>query len=289
MSNVDQIIEPREKDLGDNFIVRRVLPYAKKRLIGPFIFWDHMGPVELSPEKKMVVRAHPHIGLATVTYLFSGEIMHRDSLNNEQLIVPGEVNWMTAGKGIVHSERVEIESGKQILEGIQVWVALPKDKEDVAPSFIHRKKAELPFFNVESTQLRLIVGKYNQFESPIPVYSDLFYLNGKTPKGNSYTQDLKPNHEGAIYIIKGDVEVDNKTYTRFDMISFKEGTSIEFKALTDVEFMILGGETFPEKRHIWWNFVSTDVEKIEKAKIDWKEQNFPSVVNEKEFTPLPEY
>ena len=288
MSNVDQVIEPREKDLGDNFIVRRVLPYAKQRMVGPFIFWDHMGPVEITPQKGMVVRAHPHIGLATVTYLFTGQIMHRDSLNNEQLIIPGEVNWMTAGKGITHSERAELKAGKQVLEGIQVWVALPKDKEDVEPSFIHQKKDNLPYFQVGKTALRLIVGSFNEYKSPVPVYSDLFYLNAKTPKGEAYHQKLAKNHEGAIYIISGELEVEGKTYQRFDMVSFKKSSAINFKALSDTEYMILGGEVFPEKRHIWWNFVSCSSEKIEKAKSDWKNGHFPPVINEAEFTPLPD-
>lgn len=287
MSDVEIVIDGKKSDLGDNFVVRRSLPNKDKRMVGPFIFWDHMGPVVLSGEKAMTVRAHPHIGLATITWLFSGEIMHRDSLNNEQMIRPGEVNWMTAGKGIVHSERAKSEHSPLTLEGIQLWLALPKVSEDIEPSFFHCKQERLPSKQLEGSKLTLIAGKVLEMESPVPVYSDLFYLNNTSDKSAIFKLKLKANHEGALYIAKGKVEVDGVVYGQYKLISFKIGTEIKYTALEDSTVMVFGGEVFPEKRHIWWNFVSSDKEKIEKAKKDWKEGKFPKVINEEEEIPLP--
>lgn len=287
MSNVEMVIEPRKSDLGDNFIVRRLLPYMKKRMVGPFIFWDHMGPTTLSAQKEMKVRAHPHIGLSTITYLFSGEIMHRDSLGNEQLIRPGEVNWMTAGKGIVHSERAKTELEME-LEGIQLWVALPAQSEDVEPSFVHVKEDSLPLIETQGASLRLIAGSALEKVSPLPVFSDLFYLCGTSKNGHEFHFDLKENQEGAIYVVQGEIEIEKKSFERFSLITFKKGSSIDFLTKKDALFMIFGGEVFPEKRNIWWNFVSSDKEKIEKAKKMWINQEFSPVINEDEYIPLPE-
>ncbi|EQC48618.1 pirin family protein [Bacteriovorax sp. BSW11_IV] len=287
MSNVELVIEPRESDLGDNFVVRRLLPYMKKRMVGPFIFWDHMGPVTLSGEKKMKVRAHPHIGLSTITYLFSGEIMHRDSLGNEQMIRPGEVNWMTAGSGIVHSERAQSDTAMN-LEGIQLWVALPKESEDVEPSFVHVKESSLPLIEKGDTQLRLIAGESMGSSSPLPVYSKLFYFYGQTKEGEQFSLNLGNNEEGALYVVNGTVEIEGKSYERFSLIVFKKGHAISFQASSDAQYMLFGGETFPEKRYIWWNFVSSDKEKLERAKLRWKNNEFPKVINEVEQIPLPE-
>ncbi|SMF18710.1 pirin family protein [Pseudobacteriovorax antillogorgiicola] len=290
MSNVELVIDPKAKDLGDNFQVRRALPSIKKRMIGPFIFWDHMGPVTLLNDKKMTVRAHPHIGLSTITYLFTGEIMHRDSLGNEQPIRPGEVNWMTAGKGIVHSERSEapIKGEALELEGIQLWVALPKNSEDVEPSFVHFKEESLPHIEENGIQLRLIAGKGLGAESPVPVYSDLFYFNGRASKGKRFEMKLSSDQEGALYVVKGKIKVEGDIHTRFSLISFKKGTTVAFQADENSEFMLFGGSVFPEKRHIWWNFVSSSKDKIEQAKDDWKNDKFPKVINEDEVIPLPE-
>ena len=281
-------IQSKEKDLGDNFIVRRSLPSIEKKMVGPFVFWDHMGPVTLKPGKDMIVRAHPHIGLATITYLFSGEILHRDSLGNEQTIKPGEVNWMTAGSGIVHSERSYAQQPPVELEGIQLWVALPKEAEDVDASFVHEKEKELPLIHENGYKLRLIAGEAFNQKSPLPVYSNLFYLKGEVEAGELFQMNLEPNQEAAIYIINGQVEVETETYQRFDMVTFSKGSQIEFKCLEDTVLMILGGEAFPEKRHVWWNFVSSEKEKIEQAKMRWIERKFPEVINETEFIPLPD-
>lgn len=281
-------IKSKEKDLGDNFIVRRSLPSIDKRMVGPFVFWDHMGPVTLKPGKDMIVRAHPHIGLATITYLFSGEILHRDSLGNEQFIKPGEVNWMTAGSGIVHSERSFAQEPPVELEGIQLWVALPKDYEDVDASFVHEKEKELPLIDNGGYKLRLIAGTAFDQKSPLPVYSDLFYLKGEIKAGESFVMNLEDHHEAAIYIIDGEVKVESETYKRFDMVTFSKGSQVEFDSLEDTTLMIFGGEVFTEKRHVWWNFVSSDKEKIELAKQRWVERKFPEVINETEFIPLPD-
>lgn len=284
---VNMVIEPKIKDLGDEFVVRRAIPQIKKRFIGPFVFWDHMGPVVLQGEKKMKVRAHPHIGLSTITYLFSGEIVHRDNLMNEQVIRPGEVNWMTAGSGIVHSERAESQGEPMLLEGLQVWIALPKEAEEVSPSFVHHKESDLPMISEEGLRLRLVAGEWGEEKSPLPVYSPMFYLSGWAKEGKSYSKDLSEKQEAALYVVNGSVEVEGEVYNQYSMVVFKQGSKVEFTAKEELEFMILGGDVFPEARHIWWNFVSSEKEKIEEAKKKWKAQQYQPVINETEYIPLP--
>jgi redox-sensitive bicupin YhaK (pirin superfamily) len=281
-------IEPKSKDLGDDFVVRRSLPDINKRSVGPFIFWDHMGPVEINSKREMKVRAHPHIGLATITYLFSGEIVHRDSLNNIQTIKPGEVNWMTAGRGIVHSERVQKRPIPMILEGIQLWVALPKEEEDVKPSFHHFKEASLPLIKMESLELRLIAGQALNHKSEVPVYSDLFYFDVKSKAQSQFKFNLESQQEAAAYVIKGELKINGVIYKRYSMIIFKLGASLEFDVSADAEFMFFGGTPFPEKRFMWWNFVSSSQDKIEVAKKSWSSQTFGQVIDEQEYIPLPE-
>lgn len=288
MSIINLVIDAQPKDLGDNFVVKRSLPRAKKRMLGPFIFWDHMGPAHISPEQPMKVRAHPHIGLSTLTYLFSGEIMHRDSLGNIQAIRPGEVNWMTAGNGIAHSERAGFEGEEIKLEGLQIWIALPKEHEDIDPSFVHIKENELPLIDIEGGQLRLVAGEFLGHKSSVPVYSPLFYTNGNLKQSSLFEYKQDANVESAIYILDGEVEIENQTYTKQNMIVFNQGTQVSFKAKTDCTFMFFGGEVFPEKRYIWWNFVSSDENKIEDAKKRWKEGEFAKVIDEDETIPLPE-
>ncbi|MCB0390826.1 MAG: pirin family protein, partial [Bdellovibrionales bacterium] len=280
MSQIELIIHPITKNLGDNFIVRRSLPDLNKKMVGPFIFWDHMGPVELNQNRPMVVRAHPHIGLATITWLFSGEIVHRDSLGNEQTIKPGEVNWMTAGKGIVHSERSQITKNKVTLEGIQLWVALPKDKEQVEPSFYHCKENDLPLIQQQNISMRLIAGSYLNFKSSVPTYSDLFYLNGYAESDSNFSKPLKESHEAALYIVSGKVKIEEQIYEPYTMVIFKKGSVVKFEAFAESNFMFFGGECFPEDRIIWWNFVATNKSLIEDAKLKWKKNEFPPVINE---------
>lgn len=288
MSNIELTIEPKSKDLGDNFVVRRSLPDKRKRMVGPFIFWDHMGPVTLVKGKGMKVRAHPHIGLATITWLFAGEIMHRDSLGNEQAIRPGEVNWMTAGNGIVHSERSEVEEGSAELEGIQLWLALPKEHEDVDPSFYHCKIKDVPQVLMDGMKLHLIAGEEFDMKSPVPVYSDLFYMFGEAEKGRDFNLNLKDDFEGAVYVVDGSISVEGKEYEKYNLIIFKKGSEIDFKVTSETKFMVFGGEVFPENRFMWWNFVSSSEQKIEEAKIKWKNNEYPPVINEDEIIPLPE-
>jgi redox-sensitive bicupin YhaK (pirin superfamily) len=287
-SSIECVIKPLAKDIGDNFIVKRALPDVNKRAVGPFIFWDHMGPVMLSGQKEMKVRAHPHIGLATITWLFSGEIMHRDSLGNEQPIRPGEVNWMTAGSGIVHSERARAQSGEMKLEGIQLWLALPKEFEEVDASFFHCKLHDLPTMSLEGSKSTLIAGEAWGKKSPVPVYSRLFYVNADVEANSDYQFAVGPDCEGALYIVEGEIEIEGEVFGPSDLVSFVKGAAVNFKALGQCRVMIFGGEPFPEKRIMWWNFVSSSQERIDQAKLDWVAGNFLPVINEDEFIPLPE-
>jgi redox-sensitive bicupin YhaK (pirin superfamily) len=281
-------IQGRPRDLGDNFVVRRALPHSKQHMVGPFIFWDHMGPTTITPETEMVVRAHPHIGLSTITYLFSGEIVHRDSLGNEVTIRPGEVNWMTAGHGIAHSERSQIQEGTRPLEGLQVWVALPQESEEIDPSFVHYKEKELPKIFHDNYQLRLIAGEAFAQRSPLPVFSPLFYLSGQSLSGGSFNFPVAPGQEGALYMVNGTIKVEGQDFKRFDLLVFNKGEDICFHSTGPCEFMIFGGAPFAEGRHIWWNFVSHAPEKIEVAKTRWQTGEFPAVINETDRIPLPD-
>lgn len=285
-------IEPKQKDLGEGFKVRRSLPDFRKRMVGPFVFWDHMGPATFLAGQDLEVRAHPHIGLATLTYLFAGEMMHRDSLGNVQAIKPGEVNWMTAGRGISHSERTHSGNQEVTLEGIQLWLALPKDKEEIAPDFYHAKEDALPQIEGQGYKARLIAGNYEERTSPVPVYSDLFYLELKVDNGWSFPVSLDAEREAAVYVVDGCMLIEGKEFHRFDMVILSKGTKLELHAKGKedgkLQLMFFGGAPFPEKRHIWWNFVSTNKDRIEQAKKDWTEGKFGKVAEEDSWIPLPE-
>jgi redox-sensitive bicupin YhaK (pirin superfamily) len=287
MSCVELVIRPRAIDMGANFKVLRLLPKKSKRMVGPFIFWDHMGPVDLAEGEEMTVPAHPHIGLATITWLFSGQIMHRDSLGNEQPIRPGEVNWMTAGRGIAHSERAKGQLEPMTLDGIQLWLALPKEHEEVEPSFFHCKPQDLPQTKQNGVEYRLIAGRALDMESPVPVYSELFYMQAQLEPGGRINMPLQPKDEGGVYVVSGQVEVEGQFYGPSDMIIYKQGTSLVLNSSETSQVMIFGGSVFNEKRHIWWNFVSSNPKKIEQAKEDWSQGRFSPVINETERTPLP--
>jgi redox-sensitive bicupin YhaK (pirin superfamily) len=287
MSHPKFIIQSKPKDLGDNFFVRRALPTMQKKMVGPYVFWDHMGPAQVSPDKPMVVRAHPHIGLSTITWLFSGKILHRDSLGNEQFIVPGEVNWMTSGNGIVHSERCQPSDESYQLEGIQLWLALPIDEEDREANFFHCKQEQLPVIEKDDLKIKLIAGEAFGHKSPVPVYSKLFYMDIHTSKGTHFDFQLEEQEEGALYIVNGEVEAGGKTYQRFDMLIFDINDHLHLKLAPNTHVMFFGGRVFPEPRHVWWNFVSSSSDKIERAKKRWEQQEFGQVINESEFIPLP--
>ncbi len=285
---IAQVIEPRTRDLG-GFEVRRVLPVAGRRLVGPFIFFDHMGPSRFPPGQGIDVRPHPHISLATVTYLFDGEIMHRDSLGCVQPIRPGAVNWMTAGRGIVHSERTDPEERAKdsLLHGIQSWVALPRPKEEAEPAFRHHPAESLPEISRGGVTLRLIAGTAFGASSPADVVSEMFYLDAVMAAGAALPLP-EEFAERAAYVVEGTVQVEGEDFEAGRMIVFEAGADAQLTAKAAARVMLLGGATMDGTRHIWWNFVSSAPERIEQAKADWQAGRFPEVPGETEFIPLPD-
>ena len=280
------LIQAPLKQLGDGVAVRRALPSVKRRTVGPFVFWDHIGPIETHPDTPFVVRAHPHIGLSTITYLFDGEIMHRDSLGFEQPIRPGEVNWMTAGRGIVHSERVE--APPQTLEGIQSWVALPKDQQETEPSFRHIPKSALPIVEQDGVRSCIIVGEAWGERSQITPIAPVFYVDSDMPNGGTVSLDVAAADEGAIYVARGRGSIADTTYATGSLIAFERGEPLEFHGQPGARVLLFGGTPYPERRHIWWNFVSSSKDRIEQAKQMWRDDAFGQVVNESERIPLPD-
>lgn len=287
MTAIAHVVEGRRRDLG-GFEVLRILPWAGGRMVGPFIFLDQMGPAVFAPGAGIDVRPHPHIGLATVTYLYEGEILHRDSLGVVEAIRPGEVNWMTAGRGIAHSERTapEVRARGHRLWGLQSWVALPPGHEEDAPSFLHFSKEQLPLIEKNGIELRLIAGALLGATSPVPALSRMFYADAAMSIRSSLT--LTPEHEErAVYIVQGALEVEDEVYNAGTLLVLAPGESVDLTAFGNSRVALLGGATVGE-RHIWWNFVSSSPERIEAAKHDWTEGRFPSVPGETEFIPLPE-
>ncbi|WP_299620746.1 pirin family protein [Pelagibius sp.] len=285
---VELVIAARSRDLG-GFSVRRILPFAKRRLVGPFIFLDEMGPAAFPAGHGIDVRPHPHIGLATVTYLFEGEIMHRDSLGFAQAIQPGAVNWMTAGRGIVHSERSgDGERARDArLHGMQSWIALPLAHEDAEPSFAHTPTAALPEIERPGVWMRLIAGSAYGQCSPVSVFSEMFYLHAELAEGASLR--LPDDHaERAIYVVSGEIAVAGEVYAANSMAVFRTAAPVEITAPAASRVMLLGGAPIDGERHIWWNFVASTKERIEQAKADWKAGRFPKVPGDDDFIPLPE-
>ncbi|WP_211223652.1 pirin family protein [Arenimonas composti] len=286
---MELVIEPRRRDLG-GFEVERVLPWVKRRMVGPFVFFDRMGPVDFAPglRREADVRPHPHIGLATVTYLFAGEIMHRDSVGSAQPIRPGEVNWMIAGRGITHSERFErarAEGGP--LHGIQAWVALPETDEETDPAFHHHGAGELPVLEDDGAWARLIAGRAFGLQAPVRTHSPLFYLHVVLQPGARIAlPDDYP--ERALHVVEGEVEVDGRVFTGGPMLVFAAGKPVLVTARTTTTLMLLGGEPLGP-RYIDWNFVSSRPERIAQAKADWRagRMKLPDL-DDQEFIPLPE-
>jgi redox-sensitive bicupin YhaK (pirin superfamily) len=271
VDRIETLIIPRARDLG-GFEVRRALPAPKRQMVGPFIFFDQMGPAEFLTDQGIDVRPHPHIGLATVTYLFDGAIWHRDSLGTSQAIEPGDVNWMVAGKGITHSERTAEADRKRVnpLYGIQTWVALPDGQEDVDPDFQHVVSDKLPFIEGEGKQVRLILGSLYGETAPVTTFSDMFYADAVLEAGSKIP--LTNDHEDrGIYVVSGEVEIAGSRYAAGQMMVFRPGDEITVTATQASRLVLLGGETLGGPRYIWWNFVASSQERIEAAKEAWRE------------------
>lgn len=288
---LDIVIEARKAALAPGMMVNRILPFRQRRMVGPFIFMDHAGPVEIAPQQQqnMDVLPHPHIGLSTVSYLFGGKVTHRDSLGVEQVIKPGEVNWMTAGKGIAHSERFEdpsVLAGGQ-LEMIQTWVALPEKDEERDPSFANYTIGELPIYTEKGVWMRLIAGNAFGLKNNVSTHSPLFYLHVVLQAGAHFGLPQEYTERG-VYVVKGCIEVKGQSYNKGQLMVFTPGVDPVIKARQDSTLMLLGGEPLGD-RYIWWNFVSSRKERIEQAKEDWKQGRIILPPNDHDnFIPLPE-
>lgn len=288
MSNISIIIEERAADIG-NFLVGRLLPFRQKRSVGPFIFIDHMGPAALKDYQNLDVPPHPHIGLATLTYLFEGAIMHRDSLGTELEIQPGAVNWMTAGKGVVHSERTPdyLRQTDKNLHGLQIWVGLPKTLEEMDPSFSHVEADSLPSWERNGLHFKLIAGEAFGKQSPVPVYSPLYFIEIQSNRSQTVSIGEALYGESALYILEGSVTVEGTSFGAKQLLVAKDAKLCSFELADHSIIYIFGGEPFPEDRFIDWNFVSSSQERLAQAKADWNAQRFPKVPNETEFVPYP--
>ena len=288
MSLIQLSIPAREADIG-GFTVRRLLPWRERRMVGPFIFLDHMGPAQFAEGQGLDVPPHPHIGLATVTYLFSGDILHRDTLGSKQNIVPGDVNWMAAGRGIAHSERTSAPARLRAhaVHGLQSWVALPREQEESAPEFLHYGRAQIPAADRPGIMLRVAAGAAYGAASPVKTCSPLFYVEARMEAGKSLEIPDDYAERGA-YLVAGKLRIGGETVEAPALPVFAPG-KIVLEALTPAHVMLLGGALLPEPRHIWWNFVSSSKDRIEQAKEDWKAGRFGKIPgDDKEFVPLPE-
>jgi redox-sensitive bicupin YhaK (pirin superfamily) len=285
---IEQVIIPSAKDLG-GFSVRRALPSVGKKMIGPFIFFDQFGPAEFLLGQGLDVRPHPHIGLSTVSYLFDGEIFHRDSLGSSLPIRPGEVNLMTAGRGIVHSERTapELRHAPQKMFGIQTWLALPKTHEETDPGFLHVGADDLPVIRGEGKRVRIIMGSLYGETSPVPFPHDTFYAEAVLAPGAVLPVDADYEERG-LYIVSGEIDIAGDSFGPGRLLVLKPGDRISVLAVSHARLMLLGGEPMDGPRHLWWNFVHSSKDRIDQAKADWKQGRFDSVPGEDEFIPLPE-
>jgi len=286
---IELMVVPNARDIG-GFEVRRALPTARRRLVGPFIFFDRMGPAILRAGQAIDVRPHPHIGLATVTYLFDGRIRHRDSLGTEMVIEPGDVNLMTAGRGIVHSERTpeELRGAPLSMSGLQTWIALPEDKEETAPTFENTSRASLPTFEEGGVSGRLVIGSFSGLRSPVRTASETLYADIALAKGASVAIPAD-TEERAIYVLDGNVDISGDRFPPDRLLVFRPGDEIVISSEQGAHFMLFGGASLGSKRYIWWNFVSSSQERIEQAKEEWRSGRFDIVPGDtEEFIPLPE-
>ena len=285
---VDTVVVPRARDLG-GFEVRRALPASQRQMVGPFIFFDQMGPAEFVAGTGMDVRPHPHIGLSTLTWLIEGEILHRDSLGSVQPIRPGEVNWMTAGRGIAHSERTppEQRAGGARLFGLQTWLALPKPREETEPRFEHYGAGELPVIDGDDMRVTLIAGSGWGRRSPVTVFSETIYADAELAAGARLPLP-REHDERAVYLLSGRVRIANETFAPGSLLTLKPGIDVTVAAEAPSRLMVLGGEPMDGPRFIWWNFVASAKERIRQAQEDWRAQRFAPVPGDDEFIPLPE-
>lgn len=292
MSNIELILEEKAADIG-NFLVGRLLPFREKRAVGPFVFIDHMGPAELKDYQNLDVPPHPHIGLSTLTYLFEGSIFHRDSLGSALEIKPGAVNWMTAGKGVVHSERTPeyLRTTDKKLHGFQIWVGLPKNLEQSEPTFHHVEANEIPSWEEDEVHYKLIAGDVFGKKSPVPVHSPLYFIELKTKASKKVSIGKHLFGESALYVLDGTVTIERNTYGSKQLLIAKNAQLCEFEMSDNAIVYIFGGEPYDEERFIFWNFVNSDKELIEQAKVNWNDQNhdaFPLVTgDEHDYVPLP--
>lgn len=286
--DVEIVIVPRVGDIG-NFEVRRALPSRERQMVGPFIFWDQMGPGEFITGQGVDVRPHPHIGLSTVTYLFTGSLDHRDSLGTSQRILPGEINLMTAGSGIVHSERTgqDIRHAGSSLFGLQTWLALPVSKEEMACTFQNYSKESLPLIQEDGITIRIIAGSIGGVCSPVKMHTETIYADIELRAGAKFSIG-KEHEERALFALHGELEIGGQSYAPNQMLVLRSGDDITVKALTNTRVMLLGGEAADGPRYMWWNFVSSSKERIEQAKEDWKQNRFAQVPGETEKIPLPQ-
>ena len=289
MSNINLIIEERAVNIG-KFMVGRLLPFRQKRMVGPFIYIDHMGPVKLNERENFDVMPHPHIGLSTLTFLFEGNIMHRDTLGTEMEISPGAVNWMTAGKGIVHSERTPdyLRHSDKSMHGLQIWVALPKELEQMEPAFFHVDKEQIPAWSEDGLEYKLVAGEACGRKSPVPVYSKLYLLEIKSTAKQTVKIGSELYGESGLYILEGSIESDGNVYQPKQLLVANDASLCEFTIEANSTIYIFGGEPFPEERLIDWNFVATRKELIEAAKQKWIEQKFEKIKGDEiDFVPYP--
>ncbi len=289
MSNVNLVIEERAVNIG-KFMVGRLLPFRQKRMVGPFIYIDHMGPIKLNERENFDVMPHPHIGLSTLTFLFEGNIMHRDTLGTEMEISPGAVNWMTAGKGIVHSERTPeyLRHSDKLMHGLQIWVALPKELEQMEPAFFHVDKEQIPAWSEDGLEYKLVAGEACGRKSPVPVYSKLYLLEIKSTAKQTVKIGSELFGESGLYILEGSIESDGNEYQPKQLLVANDASLCEFTIEANSTIYIFGGEPFPEERFIDWNFVSSSKELIAEAKQKWIEQKFEKIKgDEVDFVPYP--
>ena len=286
-TSIELVIEPVTKDLGE-FTVDRLLPDKRRQRVGPFIFFDHIGPADFAPGSGVNVRSHPHIGLATVTYLFDGEMLHRDSLGFVQVIRAGAVNWMTAGRGIAHSEKVteEILASGQRLHGIQVWVALPIESEEIEPRFEHYASKDIPAVDLEGANARVVIGSAYGLASPVQTESETLYVELQIDAGASV--ELPRTEELAVFVIDGDIRIDGQAIPTGSLAVLVNDSTATLEATYRSHVMLCGGATLPGERILWWNFVSSSRERMQQAKADWRDGRFDQVPGESDFIPLPD-